>query len=187
MCLCQADLTPVSGFVNARSWLQDVREHADPHLTCILVGNKVDLCEPDEPADAPQPGQSGAPEEARESPAAAPARPGPAPGKRKREVPTEEAALWAQEEGLLFVETSAKSGQNVELAFERATRDILEKVRKGVFEEDRVSVLSFVGCARTYARRRRGRPALRSLFGAHVFFASDSRPESSCHSPGTMG
>jgi len=33
------------GFVNTKSWLTDVREHADPHLTCILVGNKVDLCE----------------------------------------------------------------------------------------------------------------------------------------------
>lgn len=25
-------------------WLSDVREHADPNLTCILVANKVDLC-----------------------------------------------------------------------------------------------------------------------------------------------
>lgn len=36
------------GFTNAKSWLADVREHADPHLTCILVGNKVDLCENDQ-------------------------------------------------------------------------------------------------------------------------------------------
>ncbi|KAF5378326.1 hypothetical protein D9615_008724 [Tricholomella constricta] len=66
------------GFTNARSWLADVREHADPHLTCILVGNKVDLCGPD----------SSAP---------------------KREVPTAEAEQWAQDEGMLFVEASAKS------------------------------------------------------------------------------
>lgn len=33
------------GFINAKSWLADVREHADPNLTCILVGNKIDLCE----------------------------------------------------------------------------------------------------------------------------------------------
>jgi Ras-related protein Rab-2A len=33
------------GFANVKSWLADVREHADPHLSCILVGNKVDLCE----------------------------------------------------------------------------------------------------------------------------------------------
>lgn len=97
-----------SGFTNARSWLADVREHADPHLTCILVGNKVDLCE------------------------------GDSNGKR-REVPTEEAELWAKEEGLLFVEASAKSGQNVEDAFVQAASDILSKIRRGVFDDDRVS------------------------------------------------
>ncbi|TBU35532.1 ras-domain-containing protein [Dichomitus squalens] len=109
-CLLVYDVTSRQSFVNVRSWLQDVREHADPHLTCILVGNKIDLCTDDPNAPAP---------------------------KRKREVTTEEGELWAQEEGLLFVEASAKSGENVEAAFERATRDILEKVRRGVFDDDR--------------------------------------------------
>ena len=116
--------------MNARSWLQDVREHADPHLTCILVGNKVDLCSDEEPVDPD-----------REASSVPGTREGSSqPGRRKREVSTEEAEIWAQEEGLLFVETSAKSGHNVEMAFERATRDILEKVRRGEFDEDRVSV-----------------------------------------------
>lgn len=113
---------PSAGFVNVRSWLQDVREHADPHLTCILVGNKIDLC-----ADDAGPGL-----------------------KRQREVTTEEAELWAQEEGMLFVEASARSGENVEEAFERATRDILGKVHRGVFDDDRVRVCAracvFVRC-----------------------------------------
>jgi len=98
------------GFLNARTWLKDVRQHADPHLTCILVGNKIDLCSDDA-----------------------------GPAKRNREVTTEEAELWAKEEGLLFVEASARSGENVELAFEQATRDILLKIRDGVFDDDRVS------------------------------------------------
>lgn len=96
--------------MNARTWLKDVRQHADPHLTCILVGNKTDLCSDDA-----------------------------GPAKRNREVPTEDAELWAKEENLLFVETSARSGENVELAFEQATRDILQKIRNGVFDDDRVS------------------------------------------------
>jgi hypothetical protein len=41
----------------------------------------------------------------------------------------------------LFVEASAKSGQNVQLAFEQASRDILDKIRRGVFEDDRVRTL----------------------------------------------
>jgi Ras-related protein Rab-2A len=92
-------------------WLKDVRQHADPHLTCILVGNKTDLCSDDA-----------------------------GPAKRDREVTAKEAERWAKEEGFLFVETSARSGENVELAFEQATRDILVKIRNGVFDDDRVSV-----------------------------------------------
>lgn len=107
-CLLVYDVTSRQSFVNARSWLADVREHADPHLTCILVGNKIDLCTDDA-----------------------------GPGRRTREVPSEEAEQWAQEEGLLFVEASARSGENVEAAFERATRDILDKIRRGVFDDDR--------------------------------------------------
>ncbi|KAH7904858.1 P-loop containing nucleoside triphosphate hydrolase protein [Hygrophoropsis aurantiaca] len=108
-CLLVYDVTSRASFVNARSWLADVREHADPHLTCILVGNKVDLCE--ENAEGASNG--------------------------RREVPTEEGQRWADEEGLLFVEASAKSGQNVEAAFEQASRDILDKIKRGVFDDDR--------------------------------------------------
>ncbi|KAA1469309.1 ras-domain-containing protein [Dentipellis sp. KUC8613] len=110
-CLLVYDVTSRQSFLNARTWLADVRAHADPHLTCILVGNKVDLCTPDEPA--------------------------------KRQVTTDEAEMWAKEEGLLFVEASAKSGENVEAAFEAACRDILEKVRRGVFDDDRVRCCLF--------------------------------------------
>ena len=113
-------MTSPPGFANARSWLADVREHADPHLTCILVGNKVDLV-----SDPDSQGGGG----------------GGGAG-RRREVPAEEAERWAKEEGLLFVEASAKSGENVELAFEQASRDILDKIRRGVFEDDRVSGFS---------------------------------------------
>ncbi|KIM86437.1 hypothetical protein PILCRDRAFT_816397 [Piloderma croceum F 1598] len=113
-CLLVYDVTSRNSFTNARSWLADVREHADPHLTCILVGNKADLVS--DPA-----GEGGT---------------GSGHG-RHREVTTEEAEIWAKEEGLLFVEASAKSGQNVQLAFEQASRDILDKIKRGVFEDDR--------------------------------------------------
>jgi Ras-related protein Rab-2A len=93
------------GFEHARTWLADVRAHADPHLTCILVGNKNDLAS------------------------------------ERRQVQTEEGQQWAQDEGLLFVEASAKSGINVEAAFEAAVRDILAKIRRGVFDDDRVRLV----------------------------------------------
>ncbi|EGN95854.1 hypothetical protein SERLA73DRAFT_142810 [Serpula lacrymans var. lacrymans S7.3] len=107
-CLLVYDVTSRASFTNARSWLADVREHADPHLTCILVGNKVDLCEAED---------------------------GTSNG--RREVSTAEGELWAKEDDLLFVEASAKSGVNVEIAFEQASRDILDKIKRGVFDDDR--------------------------------------------------
>ncbi|KAJ7258037.1 ras-domain-containing protein [Mycena rebaudengoi] len=103
-CLLVYDVTSRRSFENVRMWLGDVREHADKAVSCILVGNKRDLCEGDE---------------------------------TKREVPTEDAERFAQEEGLLFVEASAKSGANVEDAFVRAASDILDKVRKGAFDDNK--------------------------------------------------
>ncbi|KAH9038173.1 ras-domain-containing protein [Lactarius pseudohatsudake] len=99
-CLLVYDVTSRPSFEHARTWLADVRAHADPHLTCILVGNKSDLAQ-------------------------------------GRQVPADEGTRWAEEEGLLFVEASAKSGANVDAAFEAAARDILAKIRRGVFDDDR--------------------------------------------------
>ncbi|EJD05766.1 ras-domain-containing protein [Fomitiporia mediterranea MF3/22] len=101
-CLLVYDVTSRTSFENARTWLDDVREHADPNLTCILVGNKVDLVES---------------------------------GARQREVTTEQGETWARDNGLLFVEASAKSGLNVEQAFFTASKDILDKVKRGVFDQ----------------------------------------------------
>ncbi|KZV66542.1 ras-domain-containing protein [Peniophora sp. CONT] len=119
-CLLVYDVTSRQSFTNARSWLADVRQHADPHLTCILVGNKVDLVEE---ATTPAPTDKSTKRTSR--------------SQATRQVTTEEAEQWAKEEGLLFVEASAKSGQNVQEAFEEACKDILKKVREGVFEDDR--------------------------------------------------
>ena len=145
-----------TGFTNARAWLADVREHADPHLTCILVGNKVDLCEPPDPSP----------------PLSTSAHPTIAPAPLKqRQVTTQEASQWATEQGLLFVEASAKSGHNVDRAFEDASRDILDKIQRGVFDDDRVGgcLLPFLAprssslCAVTWreavqtCKRRRGK------------------------------
>ncbi|KAF9505847.1 hypothetical protein BS47DRAFT_488458 [Hydnum rufescens UP504] len=106
------DVTSRPSFTNARVWLDDIRAHADPHLTCVLIANKVDLCGNED------------------------ANPGNVIGSsRRRQVSTEEAELWAKEEGLLFLEASAKTGYNVDEAFDQAARDILKKIQKGVFDD----------------------------------------------------
>ncbi|GLT33161.1 hypothetical protein SLA2020_077720 [Shorea laevis] len=50
----------------------------------------------------------------------------------KRAVTKEEAEQFAQQNGLLFVETSAATAQNVEEAFKRTTANILQKLQDGV-------------------------------------------------------
>ncbi|KAL4068196.1 P-loop containing nucleoside triphosphate hydrolase protein [Scleroderma citrinum] len=117
-CLLVYDVTNRASFLNARSWLADVREFADPHLTCILVGNKVDLCDDDTTTGPPNPNSDTS-------------------NRKRRQVSKEEGQLWAEEEGLLFVEASAKSGRNVDWAFEQASRDILDKIKRGVFDDNR--------------------------------------------------
>uniref|UniRef100_A0A8D0G9P4 Ras-related protein Rab-25 n=1 Tax=Sphenodon punctatus TaxID=8508 RepID=A0A8D0G9P4_SPHPU len=47
-----------------------------------------------------------------------------------REVPTEEAKMFAENNGMLFVETSALDSTNVEQAFETILRDIFSKVQR---------------------------------------------------------
>ncbi|GJJ12284.1 hypothetical protein Clacol_006525 [Clathrus columnatus] len=109
------DVTSRKTFENARGWLADVREYADPNLTCILVGNKVDLCEPEDTSNVVGTTLTHS-------------------RRRHREVPREVAEQWAKEENLLFIETSAKSGDNVDKAFQQAAKDVVAKIKDGVFD-----------------------------------------------------
>lgn len=64
-------------FNHLASWLEDARQHANPNMTIILVGNKSDLA-------------------------------------HRRAVSKEEGEQFAKENGLLFMEASARTAQNVE-------------------------------------------------------------------------
>ncbi len=53
----------------------------------------------------------------------------------KREVTKEEAADWARKNGVFeYVETSAKSGENVEMAFMRVAERIYENIQAGKYD-----------------------------------------------------
>jgi len=49
----------------------------------------------------------------------------------QREVSYEEASRFAQENGLMYVETSSKTGENVEEAFLRTARKIYQNIQNG--------------------------------------------------------
>ena len=37
------DVTKLSSFGNVKTWVEELREHADPNIIIMLVGNKTDL------------------------------------------------------------------------------------------------------------------------------------------------
>lgn len=93
------DLTKDQSFNSVKKWLEEVKEHADPDIVIMLVGNKLDLCE-QRPAE--------------------------------RRVSTERAVEFAQENGLLFMETSAFTDINVRDVFELLVQEIYNvKSREG--------------------------------------------------------
>lgn len=49
----------------------------------------------------------------------------------QREVSFEEAANFAKDNGLYYIETSAKTGNNINEAFQMTVRKIIEKIENG--------------------------------------------------------
>ncbi|KAI0882434.1 GTP-binding protein rab2 [Annulohypoxylon maeteangense] len=99
------DITRKATFAHVTDWLSDLRAIADPDIVVILVGNKLDQAQPSEGQES------------------------------KREVTEQEAEEWARRNGVLqYVETSAKSGENVEEAFMRVAERIFENINAGKYD-----------------------------------------------------
>lgn len=103
------DITSRQSFESVPQWVEDARRFAENNAVLMLVGNKSDLDEENERVVDD-------PEDAMES---------------LRQVPMLEASAFAQENGMLFLETSSKTGDNVLNAFVRTGRSIVEKVERG--------------------------------------------------------
>ncbi|CAF1531094.1 unnamed protein product [Rotaria sp. Silwood1] len=52
----------------------------------------------------------------------------------RREVQKQEGEAFARENGMIFMETSAKTAVNVEEAFIKTAREICNKIEEGVFD-----------------------------------------------------
>jgi Ras-related protein Rab-5C len=116
------DITKPASLTKAQHWVAELHRQASPGIVIALVGNKSDLAgaagEDDvEDADA-APAAEG--EEAHDEDVA-----------DARRVPVKTAKAYAEEEGLLFFETSAKTGQNVAEVFTAIANAIPETSLKG--------------------------------------------------------
>jgi Ras-related protein Rab-2A len=93
------DITRRETFEHLASWLEDARQHANPNMTIMLIGNKADLS-------------------------------------HRRAVSVEEGEEFARENGLIFLETSAKTSLNVDEAFIDTAKKIYDKVKQGTVDAE---------------------------------------------------
>jgi Ras-related protein Rab-5C len=114
------DLTKPTSLIKAKHWVAELQRQASPGIVIALVGNKLDLTNDGGESSAPSAsaqGESGSGEEAEGD---------------ARKISTAEAKEYAEDEGLLFFETSAKLGTNVTEVFTAIANAIPETSLKGV-------------------------------------------------------
>lgn len=115
------DVTKASSLTKARHWVAELQRQASPGIVICLVGNKLDLLDESNDDTAPSAAEADEPDSS-----ATAEEEGP-----KRKVKKEEAQSFAEEEGLLFFETSAKTGLNVAEVFAAVANAIPESSLKG--------------------------------------------------------
>ena len=108
------DVTKAASLEKAKTWVKELQRQANPNIVIALAGNKIDLVQPSSSGS----GISGATAESEDEADDATATPGEAATsgaevENPRQVPRDEAQAYAQEAGLLFFETSAKTGEGI--------------------------------------------------------------------------
>lgn len=108
------DLTKPTSLIKAKHWVAELQRQASPGIVIALVGNKLDLTNDVAEGSHDEDEET---EEGNEGDA--------------RKISTAEARNYAEEEGLLFFETSAKLGTNVTEVFTAIANAIPETSLKG--------------------------------------------------------
>lgn len=127
------DLTKPTSLIKAKHWVAELQRQASPGIVIALVGNKLDLTSD----SAGSADVSGDGDDNGEDSGDA------------RKISTEEAKTYAEEEGLLFFETSAKTGHNVTEVFTAIANAIPETSLKSA----RGPGASHAGVSRTEEQR----------------------------------
>lgn len=130
------DISRRPTFDHVTDWLNDLRQIAEPDIVVVLVGNKSDLAQDEE-------------------------------GEGKREVTSAEAEEWARRNGVLeYVETSAKSGEGVEMAFGRVAERIWQNIEAGKYDlNDRRSGVKGPGAGGNRGSVKLGTAAAKNVWG----------------------
>lgn len=126
------DLTKPTSLIKARHWVAELQRQASPGIVIALVGNKLDLTSEGGWAESEGDSSNKSQDEDDErNPAAEASDPVGGGDDATRKVSTKEGRDYAEDEGLLFFETSAKTGFNVQEVFTAIANAIPEAQMKG--------------------------------------------------------
>lgn len=120
------DITKASSLTKAQHWVAELQRQASPGIVIALVGNKLDLVNPGSGTGNTEANSIGESENGDEEEAGEEGENGDA-----RKVSVKTAKAYAEEEGLLFFETSAKTGERVAEVFTAIANAIPETQLKG--------------------------------------------------------
>lgn len=127
------DITKPTSLIKARHWVAELQRQASPGIVIALVGNKSDLSSSTD-GSTPSSSTDEAPrtegDDEDDGARAADSAEDAATDSDPRKVSTKEGREYAEEEGLLFFETSAKSGHNVQEVFTAIANAIPETQMK---------------------------------------------------------
>ncbi|CAO3630417.1 unnamed protein product [Cunninghamella blakesleeana] len=102
------DVTKEATFERAKAWIQELQRLAPAHIVITLVGNKLDLCDEElNNANNEQHSTSTINDH-----------------HQAREVSAEEASNYANENALLFFESSAKLNINIDAVFTKIVQNV---------------------------------------------------------------
>lgn len=114
------DVTSKATFLRAKSWIKEIQRQGNNNMIIALAGNKLDLITDQQQGNATT-ATTTTPSSDKPSPTASTSTP-----TTLRQVEFDEGRSYAEENGLLFFETSAKNGYNVNELF----RTVAQKLPK---------------------------------------------------------